>query len=175
MRKMQSRKLTISLFFVYLLLLSGVVLFKTSLSFTFLHMQFNFVLSDAQRSINLIPFGGMLVLNGRPAYMEIVLNALIFVPFGVFLCMLKKKKSLVSVLAPIALTSLLYEVIQYVFVLGASDITDIIANTLGGMTGALMFHILHGVCKERVYQVVNIVAMGFVIIFLFLASMVKLA
>jgi glycopeptide antibiotics resistance protein len=102
-----------------------------------------------RRSINLIPFGGMLILNGAPNYNEIIYNVLAFVPFGIFLCMLRKKKSFVNLILPIALTSMFYEAIQYIFVLGASDITDLIANTFGGIAGIGIFYIFHKIRKRK--------------------------
>ncbi len=41
------------------------------------------------RSINLIPFAGSLVVNGKTDISEIILNIVAFVPFGVYLSMLK--------------------------------------------------------------------------------------
>jgi len=109
---LKSRKLTILLLIFYLLTLSGIVLFKTKMSFAFLHMIFNFTSTDIKRSVNLIPLGGMLVLNGSPDYNEIVLNALVFIPFGIFLGMLRKKTSLVHLIVSVLLTSLFFEVTQ---------------------------------------------------------------
>lgn len=170
---LKSRKLTTLLFIFYLLALSGIVLFKTKMSFAFLHMIFNFTGTDINRSVNLLPFGGMLVLNGSPDYHEIVLNTLVFIPFGIFLGMLRKKTSLVHLIVPVFLTSLFFEVTQYVFVLGASDITDIMANTLGGVIGIGIYFVFHKICSERAYQVLNTIALVFTIGFVLLLSMVR--
>jgi glycopeptide antibiotics resistance protein len=156
---MKSRKLTVTLFILYLLVLSWIILLKTGLSFAFLGIRISFVSMDIKRSINLIPFGGMLILNGLPDYNEIILNGLAFVPFGILLCMLRKKKSFANLIAPIILTSLLFEVIEYIFAIGASDITDVMANTIGGIVGIGIFSILHKMCKENVYKVINTVAL----------------
>jgi glycopeptide antibiotics resistance protein len=157
---MKSKKATVTLFLFYLLALAGIILFKTKLAFSFLRYQFTFVM-DAQRSINLIPFGAMLKLNGVPSYSEIIYNGLAFVPFGVFICMLKNKRSFMNLFVPIILTSLFFEVAQYVFALGSSDITDVIANTLGGLAGAGIFFVFHRICKENVNRVLNITALVF--------------
>ncbi len=171
---MKSRKLTITLFLLYLLALSSFVLFKTKLSFAFLNLRFSFAVSEIKRSINLIPFGDMLILNGAPSYSEVIYNGLVFVPFGIFLCMLKKKKSFLRLIVPILLTSLFFEAAQYVFVIGASDITDVLANTLGGIAGIGMFFILQKICKENVYKVVNITALVFVIGLAFIIGITRL-
>lgn len=160
---MKSRKLTIALFILYLLVLSWIVLLKTQFSFAFLGIRISFALLDIERSINLIPFGGMLMLNGVPSYNEIIYNGLAFVPFGIFMCMLKEKKSFANLIIPIVLTSLFFEVIQYIFALGASDITDLMANTFGGIVGIGLFFVFHKMCKEHVYKVINITGVVLVI------------
>ncbi len=155
---MKSRKLTITLFILYLLVLSGIILFKTRLSFAFLHYQFNFVM-DVERSMNLIPFGAMLHLNGRPSYNEIIYNGLAFLPFGIYISMLGKKKSFSHLIVPLIMTSVFYEIIQYIFALGASDITDVIANTIGGIAGLGIYFMFHKICKESTHKVMNAIAL----------------
>lgn len=147
---MKSRKLTIALYIFYLLVLSWIILLKARISFATLVIG---------RSINLIPFGAMLVHNGLANYNEILYNVLVFVPFGVFLCMLGKKKSFIHLIVPIALLSLFYEVVQYLFAIGTSDITDLIANTLGGIIGIGIFFAFHKLCKDNVYKVLNTTAL----------------
>ena len=169
---MKSRKLTIILFIIYLSVLSGIILFKTRIAFTFLHYQFTFIM-DAERSINLIPFGAMLKLNGAPSYNEVIYNALVFVPLSIFISMLRKKKSFVHLIAPLILISLLFEVTQYIFALGASDITDLMANTFGGIAGVGVFFILHKICKENVYKVMNIIALAFTIVLALLIGIIR--
>jgi glycopeptide antibiotics resistance protein len=147
---MKSRKLTIILLILYLLVLSWIILLKTRFSFAFV---------DTGRSINLIPFGGMAIRNGLPNYHEIIDNLLVFVPFGVFISMLATKKSLVNLIVPVILLSMFFELIQYIFAIGASDITDLMANTFGGIIGTWIFFIFHKICKENVYKVINITAL----------------
>jgi glycopeptide antibiotics resistance protein len=160
---MKSRKLTMVLFIFYLLVLSWIVLFKTRFAFAFLDLRFSFVSLDVGRSINLIPFGGMLFLNGAPSYNEVIYNALAFLPFGIFICMLRKKRSFASLILPIFLTSLLFEVLQYVFAIGASDITDLIANSAGGIIGAGIFYVMSQIFNENVNRIINTIAMVIVI------------
>ncbi len=164
MNRLASKKVTIALFVIYLLVLFCTILLKSQFNLVFVNIQFRFGGSEITRSINLVPFGGMLMLNGEPSYGEVFFNTWVFVPFGMFLCMLIKKKSFVKLLAPIVLTSLLFEALQYVFVLGASDVTDVIANTLGGLIGALLFFILHKACKKHVNGLINIMALTIVLV-----------
>jgi len=148
---MKSRKLTIALFVIYLAALSWMILLK---------LHFSFADVTAVRSVNLIPFGGMLVLGGAPSYHEILYNALAFVPLGLFVCVLRKKRLTAGVIAPIALTSLFFEVVQYIFAIGASDITDLLANTIGGILGIGIFLIFRKMCKgKHIYLIFNITAL----------------
>lgn len=166
MKQRTAKRLTLALFIFYLLVLSAVILCKRYFSFRFLGMMFTFIDPTLQRSVNLIPLGGMLVLNGTRDYTEVLLNVLVFVPFGVFLCLLKEKKAFLGLVVPIFLTSLFFEVAQYLFVLGASDITDVLANTLGGIIGIGLFFVLHKLCREKVYTIINVaglvIATGFI-------------
>jgi glycopeptide antibiotics resistance protein len=171
---MKSRKLTITLFVFYLLALSCIVLFKNYISFAFLGVRISFIMTDIKRSINLVPFGQMLFLNGAPSYNEVIYNALAFVPFGIFLCMLRKKESFANLITPVFLASLLFEVIQYAFAIGASDITDVIANTFGGIAGAGVFFVFHKAFKENVNKVMNIAALVLAIGFVLLIGSIRL-
>ena len=147
---MNSKKLTWGIFALYFLSLTWIILFKFQLSFQNL---------PQLRNINLIPFGGSTIINGTIDFSEIIWNALAFIPFGVLLCVLTQRKSFVKMITPIFLTSLFYETIQYVFAIGGSDITDIIANTLGGIIGIGIFFILLKAFKEKTHNIVNIVSL----------------
>lgn len=106
----------------------------------------------------------MLVLNGKANYNEIIYNVLVFVPLGIFLCMLANKKSFAHLVVPIVLLSLFYEVVQYIFAIGASDITDLIANSLGGVIGIGVFYVFHKLFKDNVNKVLNTTALVFALI-----------
>ncbi len=68
--------LTVMLFTIYILLLTGVILFK---------LPFYSPESEAERAINLIPFQGSFDDNGVLILREIVYNVLLFVPLGVYI------------------------------------------------------------------------------------------
>ena len=65
------------------------------------------------------------------------MNILIFIPFGAYLYLLGSRKFIPSILVML-LTSILFEIIQYVFSLGTCDIADIITNAFGGAAGYLL-------------------------------------
>ena len=91
---------------------------------------------QTMRSLNVIPFAQSMVnWQGEVQYAEIIFNLVVFIPFGVLLGILMKGKNLPAILFPIFLSTLCIEMIQYVFRIGATDITDIIMNTVGGAVG----------------------------------------
>ena len=79
---MNSKKLTIGLFIIYIVALVWIILLK---------LQFSFASLDHFRGINLIPFAGSVIVNGKIELSEIFENIIIFIPFGIYICMLKPK------------------------------------------------------------------------------------
>ena len=63
-----------------------------------------------------------------------------------------------KLLAVVAL-SVTYEVLQYVLAIGASDITDVITNTLGGAAGLLLFMGLFPLGNDKTHVVLNRLAL----------------
>lgn len=114
------------LFGVYLVLLVWIILFKMQLS---VHVLCGI------RSINLIPFHYDYETGMRYHLKEVLENVAIFVPYGIYLCMLKNEPRLKVKFFLILMTSFLLETLQYILAIGATDITDIITNTCGGMMG----------------------------------------
>lgn len=73
-------------------------------------------------------------------------NLLVFVPYGVYLSTLKENWGPWRRTCLFFATSLSFELLQYLFATGRSDITDLITNTLGGIAGMgvawLLFRLL---------------------------------
>jgi glycopeptide antibiotics resistance protein len=114
---------------LYLLILIWLVLFKFSFN---LPLIFDF----QTRSINLIPFA---FINGRGNLGEIIYNCVAFVPFGLLLSVNFKRPSFWRKLAFVSVFSLAAEIAQFVFAIGATDITDLITNTFGGFLGLILY------------------------------------
>ncbi|MEY8327493.1 VanZ family protein [Lachnospiraceae bacterium 54-11] len=114
------------LFAVYLILLVWIILFKLQLSVHEL---------DRIRSINLIPFYYDNEIGMGFHLKEVLENVAIFIPYGIYLCMLKKEPGFKVKFFLILMTSFILEVLQYILAVGGTDITDIITNTCGGVAG----------------------------------------
>lgn len=138
-----------SLLVIYLFVLTWIILFK---------MNFSFQELPNLRDINLIPFAGSAIVNNQIFFSEIINNVLIFIPFGVYISMLKPDWTFLKKVAPIAGVSLLFEVLQFIFAIGGTDITDFIGNTLGGIIGIGLYLVLRRLFKTNINKVLNVLA-----------------
>ena len=123
-------------------------------------MKFNITPADLPhlRNINLISYGDSGIINGQLDVRELVENILIFVPFGVYAGMLVKERSWWKVILAGAGFSLILETLQYVFAIGASDITDVINNTLRAALGMLWWKGVHRIAGERSFMIAQVIA-----------------
>ena len=146
---------------IYLIILLWLVLFK-------LRFNISSVLNYRHRSLNLIPFAAPSKVNGRIIYGEIIYNCLFFIPFGLLLNVNFKKVGFLPKLAFIMAFSITVELIQFIFAIGATDITDVITNTLGGLIGLILYNVSNRyINSERLDRI--IFALGTVFLILFIA------
>lgn len=156
-----SDNLTLVLFIIYLIVLFWILLFKLGVKFAYMET----------RIVNLIPFRDFFLSNYRVNKVETILNIIIFIPFGVYISVLAKKWAWSYKLFFFFLISLMLEVLQYIFRIGAFDITDVITNVFGGVIGLLIFKAIEKLFNNIVkYQkFINIIAlMGTVFMISFL-------
>ncbi|MBD8047503.1 MAG: VanZ family protein [Clostridium argentinense] len=145
------------LLYFYFIVLIWILLFKFSVS---LNDILNRAFSGEQlQHINLIPFGA------SGGVKEIVYNIIIFVPLGILIEIVNKKSSMIRNVIYILLFSLFIEVSQSILAVGATDITDLLTNTLGGILGILIYTSLRKVFNSEKLDVVLIV-IGIVILVL---------
>ncbi|WP_426515607.1 VanZ family protein [Diaminobutyricibacter sp. McL0618] len=122
-------------FVLYLVFLLKLLLFSRALG--------------SERSLNLIPFATIsnyLFSDSagvkRVAIGNILGNVVAFVPLGAFLPLLRRRIGMWSNLLIVVCASVSVELVQGIFGVGASDIDDVILNTLGGLVGILFFTLL---------------------------------
>lgn len=135
------KKTTHILFTIYLFLIIWIILFKLSISIEQLpHF----------RSINLIPF----YYPNKTTYQikEVLENIIIFIPFGLYLKTLNIHNSRTIFLG--FLLSLSLELSQYIFGIGASDITDLITNTIGVIIGVGIYQLLKKLFKDKTSKII---------------------
>lgn len=76
-------------------------------------------------------------------------NIVVFIPFGLFLQVIQKRKTFRKSLLIVIITSMAIELMQFISGLGASDIDDVILNTCGGIIGILAYQLFRKVLKEE--------------------------
>lgn len=108
------------------------------------------------RSINLIPFHSIMgYISGSSAiikafaFSNVVGNIIIFIPLGIYLSLFKNDNRVITNLLFIFLVSLSAEIIQWLLVIGVSDIDDIILNCLGGWIGILGYKFLLFILRDE--------------------------
>ena len=166
MKNNRQRNLTRILFAVYFLILVWILLFKMSFSLDELYKS---------RSINLIPFMGSVVVNGRIYINEIIDNILVFIPIGIYICMLKEDWSILRKISVGFFISLVIEILQFILAIGATDITDLIGNTLGGIIGIGVFYLFSKLFKNKTNKIINTLALIATILLVSMISILLLA
>jgi len=156
------KNITILLFIIYLLILTWIILFKMSFSFDEL---------PNLRNINLIPYAESLIVNNSVDYSEIIYNSVAFIPVGIYISILRSNWPFLIKITPVLALSIFYEVMQFIFAIGATDITDVINNTIGGIVGILFYLIISKLIKnkEKVDKIIIVLASictGLLVIFL---------
>ncbi|MFE7405038.1 VanZ family protein [Isoptericola sp. NPDC057559] len=139
------RPLLILLFAAYLALVTWTVLWKLDVPFTG---------EAGQRVVKLVPFAAT-AHAGASDPVEIVLNLLIFLPFGVYLGLLVPAWPWWKVAGALAGASALLEVAQYVLAVGSSDVTDVVVNTAGGLAGLGVVALARRALRARTAGVVT--------------------
>lgn len=143
---MRTKKATYIIFGFYFLALAWIILLKGQLSLAGF---------GTYRNINLIPFQGSVIVNGKIDFDEIIGNVFVFIPFGVFMGTLFPEKPFYLKILPAFFASLAFEILQYLFAIGATDITDLITNTLGGLIGLGIYFLLERFLGEKTLAVIN--------------------
>ncbi len=164
---MKKLNMTKILFSIYCLLLIWIILFK--MSFTFAEIKLLFGI----RSINFIPFYYEDVVTFH--FREVLLNVIIFIPFGLYLKMLDRTTEK-SILYGFAFSFLL-EICQFIFSVGASDITDIITNTFGTVLGVTSYAVIERCFhnKTKINKILNRLAFIATISIILLALLLFIA
>jgi glycopeptide antibiotics resistance protein len=165
MNENNKRKINMTkvLFGIYILLLIWIILFKASFSIA------DFIGLSKMRSINLIPFYYSTEVSFH--LREVIANLLIFVPLGIYLKMLDNDSKKVILYGFIF--SVLLEVSQFIFKLGATDITDVITNVGGTILGVYAYILLEKIFrnKEKINNVLRIIALIFTVLFSMLMTL----
>jgi glycopeptide antibiotics resistance protein len=124
-----------------------------------------------KRIINLIPLMGSFTENGTIRFSEIRVNILAFIPMGIYLCVLNAPRSFVKKILMIFGLTFFFEIIQFIFAIGRTDITDVLSNTLGGLIGISIYALLYKILKSKANKVISVLAAVFTIFALLLVAL----
>ena len=133
------------LFALYLVLLAWTVLWKLDVPR---------VGEAGQRVVKLVPFVAT-AHAGASEPVELVLNLVFFLPFGVYLGLLVPSWPWWRVAGILAGASALLETTQYVLAVGSSDVTDVVVNTAGGLAGLGVVVLARRTLRARTAAVVT--------------------
>lgn len=144
----RSKMISNIVFGAYLFLLTWLVLFK-----------FAFTIEEIPhlRQLNLIPFHYETSVAFITHMKEVIYNILIFVPAGVYFTAFFGERKWWEGIGASFLISLSFEIIQWIFSIGVSDITDLLGNTLGGVLGTLLFVLFGKILSKKRMRVINVV------------------
>lgn len=134
----------ISLFFIlliYFAFMAWCILFKNVTPMEVFNENRYF-----SRTINLVPFND--IRNGIYNSWDLYGNVFIFVPLGFYLSLYRGRKPVSNLLFAVFL-SVSLESAQYVFGIGATDITDVILNSVGAFVGMIIYLILKLIVGDR--------------------------
>ena len=144
----KQKKISYIVFSVYFILLIWLVLFKFAIDFSEI---------PSMRSINLIPF--YYDQETSMHLKEVIYNMMVFVPLGVYVQIFRENWKKATKCLLIFLISFLFEIIQFTFAIGASDITDLIGNTIGGIIGLLFFMMLKKFMPKKCISIINVLGL----------------
>lgn len=144
----KQRKISCIVFGIYIFLLVWLVLFKFATSFSDL---------PSMRGINFIPFHYDRETSTH--LKEVLYNIIVFIPLGVYVQIFKENWKIPKKCMIAFWISFLFESLQFIFAIGASDITDIIGNTLGGIAGIFFCVVMKKITSKKYISIIN--ALGF--------------
>jgi glycopeptide antibiotics resistance protein len=161
-----ANKFTKTLFIIYLIALVWILLFKLGVRFSYME----------NRNVNLIPFGGKFTSGGRIDIAEIIMNVIIFLPLGIYAGVLFKRWTFGKKVFFFILVSFLIEGVQYIFKIGAFDITDVINNFSGGIIGLLIFEAIekvfnNSVRSQKFINIISVIGTVLMVTFLILLKL----
>ena len=165
-RKGNSRKIHI-LYGIYCVILVWIILFKLSFSIDDIRAL------HGLKGLNLIPF---YYANETGNHLkEVLQNLMIFMPFGIYLKILGADNRIIVLKGFVF--SLALETCQYIFDIGAADITDLLMNTAGTAAGIFVYAMFAVALKgrERADRILGNIAFAATVLFIGLAIVLAVA
>ncbi len=149
------RFLTVLVFTCFIILLNWIIIFKVGEQERFLK---KFTLASkktlTQRFLNGFLPVDVFIREIKRSPGDFLLNILVFLPFGIFLPTLTKKRTLFKFLLTCLLTSVFFEVFQLITMWGVFDAGDLLANTLGFVVGYVFYILIASKMKKYTLAII---------------------
>jgi glycopeptide antibiotics resistance protein len=155
MNNRKQNPLTIGLFVIYLIAITWIILFKVQISLE----DISHLRDIKLRDINLIPFYDPEIKIKTVFINDIIYNILVYVPFGIYLCLMETRLSNIKKIICFFIVSLFFETLQYILAIGTSNITDIINNTIGGIAGIGIYNMVKHIFKNSYKKALNLLSL----------------
>lgn len=147
--------LSILLFALYLILLVWLISFKCNLKVTITDTYYLFGDMTWTEKLQFVR-GTFEALFSKNSWATILhdarqdaLNAVVFVPFGLYVAYFAKKQKLLRVFAISLLTSLAFESLQLVTHIGCFTAIDLVTNALGALIGYAVYRLIYKRTPKR--------------------------
>ncbi len=161
----------IIIYIAYFLLMAKILLFKNVAPSEIFSSD-----REISRTLAIIPFQSIMKYYNSGVLWASVLNVIgnivIFIPFGIYLTLYTKNKTLKKATFITLVTSLSVEVVQYVLDIGIADIDDIILNVIGGVVGVLVYKILRLILKQDKNVKIALITVIFIFILIYIGLMI---
>lgn len=123
----------------------------------------------------------LLIYGGEPEYRQIsfylyfngretLLNIAALVPAGLFLMLLSRRENKIAAAVGCFLLGFAFEAMQYILMVGTSDLTDLLTNTLGGIVGILAFCLCKHLLRDKTKDVLSWLCIPATIAFCFVSA-----
>lgn len=145
-----------TLFLLYIIILLRITLFKQASMYNLFA-----AIGASERTISFIPFKSIFDMISTDISLIRILenvlgNIIIFIPFGLLLPIILKKKNKNIVLSGVILSALI-EILQFIFGLGSTDIDDLLLNTIGVIIGYLLCITIKNKAKSNLSFLISII------------------
>ncbi|MVB10239.1 VanZ like family protein [Caprobacter fermentans] len=142
-------------FILYIVFLLRITLFKQAPMYNLFA-----AIGASERTISIIPFKSIFDMISTDVSLMRILenvfgNIIIFIPFGLLLPMILKKENKNTILNGVIFSAFI-EIIQFILGLGSTDIDDLIFNTIGVITGYLLFTTIKKQSKSNLSFLVSV-------------------
>ena len=147
---------------LYLVILIWLILFK-------LEYNISSVFNYHHRSLNLVPFAS------GDHFIEMIENVIVFIPLGLLLNVNFKKVGFLPKFSFILGLSLTFELIQFTFAIGRTDITDAITNTVGGLLGLKSYDFSNKyINNKKLDRIINFVGILLLVLLLYFRTHLRI-